>query len=257
VTAGLTFVASLLTASPRLDIRLFGSLHGAAAAGLFTGAFCWVFYMAIEPFIRRQWPRVLIGWSRLMAGEWRDPQVGREVFLGAWWAIVAMIPAVVAGVLVVQAGDEPMLKEMFYFRGLGGVREMLGGLLKTLPWSVFVGLMWVLLLLMFRRLLRSDALAVGAMALLTLALAPSTQWVTVAAMFIANLVALMVAVRIGFLSLVTLIVVGHIVESLPLSPGAPGIVGSLSWMSLAAIIIPTGFALYTSLAGQSIFGDAE
>lgn len=257
VTAGLMFVASLLTGAPRLDVRIFGSLHGAAAVGLFTGAFCWLFYMAIEPFIRRQWPRVLIGWSRLMAGEWRDPQVGREVFLGAWWAIVAYLPTVAAVVLAVQAGDEPMLKEMFYFRGLGGISEMFGGLLKALPWSIFVGLMWVLLLLMSRRLLRSDVLAVGAISLVTLTLAPSTQWAMVVAMFIANLVGLVVAVRLGFLSLITLIFVGHIVESLPLSPGAPGIVGTLSWISLAAIVVPTFFGLYTALAGQSIFGAAE
>jgi hypothetical protein len=37
----------------------------------------------------------------------------------------------------------------------------------------------------------------------------------------------------------------------------PGFVGDLSWIPIVAIALPTMFGLYTALAGQSIFGDAE
>jgi hypothetical protein len=257
VAAGFMVAASLLSATPPFDVRLFGTLHGAAAVGLFTGAFCWLFYVAIEPFVRRQWPRVLIGWSPLMAGEWRDPQVGREVFLGVLWTVVAAVPMVGAARLAAQAGLEPPLNEFFHFRALGGVRELAGGLLQVLPWALFVALMWIVMLLMLRRLLRSDHLAIGVMAVLTLGIAPTMQWAMVAAMLAANVVGLLIALRIGFLALISSIVASQIISGLPFSPGAPGIVGTLSWMSLGAIVIPAGLALYTSLAGQSIFGDGK
>jgi hypothetical protein len=46
-------------------------------------ALIWTFYMALEPYARRQWPRILISWGRLLAGRWRDPMVGRDVLLAS------------------------------------------------------------------------------------------------------------------------------------------------------------------------------
>lgn len=42
----------------------------------------WVTYLAIEPYPRRRWPRTLIGWSRLLAGNRGDPMVGRDLLIG-------------------------------------------------------------------------------------------------------------------------------------------------------------------------------
>lgn len=35
----------------------------------------WVTYMAIEPYVRRVWPRMLVGLVRLLSGRLRDPAV--------------------------------------------------------------------------------------------------------------------------------------------------------------------------------------
>jgi hypothetical protein len=50
---------------------------------LFAGATVWLFYVALEPFIRRLWPRTIISWSRLLAGQLRDPLVGRDILVGS------------------------------------------------------------------------------------------------------------------------------------------------------------------------------
>src|SRR5262249_22243609 len=42
----------------------------------------WLFYIALEPYIRRFWPQLLIGWTRLASGQLRDPLVGRDVLVG-------------------------------------------------------------------------------------------------------------------------------------------------------------------------------
>jgi serine/threonine-protein kinase len=43
----------------------------------------WVVYVAIEPYVRRVWPRMLVGIVRALSGRLRDPAVGREVLIGA------------------------------------------------------------------------------------------------------------------------------------------------------------------------------
>ena len=52
------------------------------AQALLKASFFWICYLALEPHIRRLWPQVLISWSRLVNGQWRDPLVGQNVLLG-------------------------------------------------------------------------------------------------------------------------------------------------------------------------------
>ena len=59
------------------------TLQETVALGLFFGAFVWVLYLALEPFVRRRAPNLLIGWTRLVQGRWRDPRVGRDLLAGA------------------------------------------------------------------------------------------------------------------------------------------------------------------------------
>ena len=50
---------------------------------LFAAAMVWLLYVALEPFIRRQWPHTIISWSRLLSGRLRDPLVGRDLLVGS------------------------------------------------------------------------------------------------------------------------------------------------------------------------------
>jgi len=63
---------------PELD-RFFNALR----EGLRNAAFTWLLYMALEPVVRRNWPELVVSWNRLLAGDWRDPLVGRDVLIGA------------------------------------------------------------------------------------------------------------------------------------------------------------------------------
>src|SRR5438046_2160524 len=54
----------------------------ALAVAVLAAAFYWLAYLAVEPFLRRRWPEVLITWTRVLAGEFRDPLVGRDVLVG-------------------------------------------------------------------------------------------------------------------------------------------------------------------------------
>jgi serine/threonine-protein kinase len=58
--------------------RLFAAIGGA----LFDAGVLWLTYLGLEPYIRRYSPDTMIGWTRLIAGNWRDPKVGTDVMIG-------------------------------------------------------------------------------------------------------------------------------------------------------------------------------
>lgn len=130
---------------------------------------------------------------------------------------------------------------MFHFRALGGVFDVTAGLLQVLPWTMFASMMWVVLLLLARRVLRSDYLALAVIGGMTLFMSPAMQPAYLLAMFIGNAAVLLIAMRVGFLALISSVAVGQIIQSLPLSPGTPGVIGSLSWISVLAITVPALF----------------
>jgi serine/threonine-protein kinase len=54
----------------------------AVAWGLLKGAAVWIVYVALEPFVRRFWPEILISWSRVLSGRLSDSRVGRDLLIG-------------------------------------------------------------------------------------------------------------------------------------------------------------------------------
>ena len=52
-----------------------------------------VFYLAVEPFIRRHAPHKFIAWSRLLSGRATDPLVGRDLLIGVLAGIAAQLLA--------------------------------------------------------------------------------------------------------------------------------------------------------------------
>jgi hypothetical protein len=58
------------------------SFSAIAADAAFVGITLWLMYAAFEPYCRRFWPDMLLGWSRLLSGRFRDPRVGRDLLVG-------------------------------------------------------------------------------------------------------------------------------------------------------------------------------
>jgi hypothetical protein len=60
-----------------------GILSEAIKDALLVAGIVWLVYLALEPYVRRFWPEVLISWSRILSGRARDPLVGRDLLYGA------------------------------------------------------------------------------------------------------------------------------------------------------------------------------
>ena len=67
--------------------RLFTALGFA----LFCAGALWVLYLALEPYVSKFWPTTVISWSRLLAGRFLDPQVGRDVLIGVFVAVSVVL----------------------------------------------------------------------------------------------------------------------------------------------------------------------
>jgi serine/threonine protein kinase len=48
-------------------------------------------YISFEPFVRRRWPQTMISWSRVLAGGFRDPLVGRDILIGCVVGVVLVL----------------------------------------------------------------------------------------------------------------------------------------------------------------------
>ena len=83
VVLGASLVSWLLGtthfASLSIEINRFFARTGDA---LFQATLMWLTYLGLEPSIRRFSPDSLIGWTRLISGRWRDPEVGRDILIG-------------------------------------------------------------------------------------------------------------------------------------------------------------------------------
>ncbi|MFN2454966.1 MAG: hypothetical protein ABR577_12165 [Pyrinomonadaceae bacterium] len=78
-----SLAASLLIADHIPDLtREYLILYKIAGDSLFYAALIGLIYLALEPYVRRRWASLIISWNRLLAGDWRDPLVGRDILVG-------------------------------------------------------------------------------------------------------------------------------------------------------------------------------
>jgi len=131
---------------------------------LFNAAFAATFYLALEPHVRRRWPSMLVSWSRLIAGDVFNPLVARDVLIGA--AVMAVAYSLdLSGMLLAQrvTGVLPLLDS--------SPRPFMGGLhivsevAVAAAWAVVLGILFLLLYYIVRRVVRFEwaAVIVGAM----------------------------------------------------------------------------------------------
>jgi hypothetical protein len=114
--------------------QTFGYLMLAISAGLLWGAVMWVLYMAIEPWIRRNWPQAIISWSRLISGQLRDPVVGRDILFGVAFGTLWIVVFESSFSGMARVGHSPPLTATSY---LVGGRYALGRILYQVPFSLF------------------------------------------------------------------------------------------------------------------------
>jgi serine/threonine-protein kinase len=223
-----------------LDLFVMG-----AARALFDAALMWLFYIALEPAVRRFWPETLVSWNRLLDGRWRDPLVAGSILAGLALGVVSEL----FDQLDILASQwlAPERARLTSFWSLPDARPatIVSSLLSLLPWGVSMPMFGLLMLLLFRMLLRSQVLAAAAFALFTWALyirhqgVAELNWVAIS---ITSVLLVFLFTRLGLLGAVAFWLV-HLLAILPLSldPRAWWLPMSYSVLALVSLLAVYGY----------------
>src|SRR5580704_6204285 len=86
--AGFGSLIGWLLSAHHVASKAESSLLGEAIAdAVLRAVLLWGLYLALEPWIRRYWPRTLITWTRVLGGRFRDPMVGRDLLFGTLFGV--------------------------------------------------------------------------------------------------------------------------------------------------------------------------
>jgi serine/threonine-protein kinase len=244
-------------------VELF-SLVVAVCGAITLGVMAWIVYVAFEPYVRRLWPEAIVSWSRLLAGRFRDPLVGRDVLLGCTFASGM---GVISGTLLWFTeragwiGPLPLNQVLVVIRGgRYAFGEVFSVLLSQL--SVALGLMMLFLLL--RMILRKTWIAATALCLLQAALAglnflafgdPRAAIFGVLVGGTAMAVTIFILVRFGLVALVALTVTSGLAN---ISPGSFDVSSPHFGTGLFIALVGLAIAVYgwkVSLAGRPLIQD--
>jgi tRNA A-37 threonylcarbamoyl transferase component Bud32 len=119
-------------------------MFAAMGLALFDAGMLWLMYLGLEPYIRRHSPDSLIGWTRLVAGRWRDPRVGTDIMIGVSAGIAMTLFYALHNVVPPLFGrPEPMPLEMADANLLRGTRDVLAFLLGRIVAGVHGGMLCV------------------------------------------------------------------------------------------------------------------
>jgi serine/threonine-protein kinase len=205
-------------------------------------------YLAIEPAMRRRRPQALVSWTRLIAGEVRDPLVGRDLLVGAFAGSVAI--AAFSGALAFSGMAH--VESRVGLPALNGSNVLLAELMSIPTRAVLDVVLPLMLLLLLRAIVRKDILAaflLGAIYVAAFANAGGNLMLPAAVEITLTLFVLM---RFGFLATAVM----NSVEAVLLI--APSIWPPEQWhtgltlIAAAVVVLIAGYGFVTSLAGRPL-----
>jgi len=224
---------------------------------LFGAAFMWLLYVALEPFVRRHWPERIISWSRLLAADWRDPLVGRDVLIGALVGVVAercfQVGTLVQMLRASPSGGFPLSPFGSPFFGL---RFFVYKFVNYFSSSLYTSLFLLFLMLVFFIALRRERLAAGAVVVIVtglLFLIFGGQFSALPFALAIGLLMVGVLYRYGLLALVSAVFFYFFHVFFPLTTELTAWYATDFTLTLVILVAVVSACTYTSLAGQSVF----
>jgi len=134
----------------------FGLVGLATGLALLPSVLLWLFYLALEPYVRRLRPWTLVSWNRVLAGGLADAVVGRDALVGVAWGALLSLLLLFAGFVPLWLGRAAPVPAFGSFAILLGTRPTLGLVLAAPVDATLVGLGSLLLFLILRLVTRRD-----------------------------------------------------------------------------------------------------
>jgi hypothetical protein len=238
------------------------SLNALAADAALASMTLWFMYAALEPYCRRFWPDILLGWSRLITGHFRDPRVGRDVLMGLAaglsWVLIDF-----ARRLIPQAlGHPPIMIRQFseatFTGSVEAVRLWCVLAVRALLPVFSTVTMFVVLRLIVKR--QAVTIVIGAMLIFawwsTFANVP-VLWLEIAAEALIVALFTFVTIRFGLLSAIVAYFVFTVCQVMPLTLDVTHWSAGPSNQTLAMIAALTLFGFYAARGDRALLGNAQ
>jgi serine/threonine-protein kinase len=219
----------------------------------------WLLYLAVEPYVRRFWPTTLVSWSRLMARQWRDPLVGRDILFGVALGLLVRTLALSTTYGGMRLGyamtpDTPDLAELL--GPADAVARVLNQVFNAVLNAIFAVFAMVLLKMAVKREWLASVIAIA----LAMVLAVSGAFdagsvplnITAALLMVTTIV--LTIQRLGLVAITFLFFVYFVMSSAVIT------LDTSRWffpVSLVMLLIPASLAaygFYASRGGEPLFG---
>ncbi len=227
--------------------------HAASYAIFFA-----VFYLALEPYMRRGWPEILVSWSRLLSGGFRDPLVGRDLLIGILAGLILACLGLAGYALpdlLSVKGFTPVVGTQY----LGSLSSLLGSIFGHCGGNILNSIGSLAILFVGWRLTRSKLLSAVIVAIFWTAVSLSGPnfAIEVPLALAEGIVVTLCLVRAGYFPLVVTFVVQGIIV---LFPWTLDLNRWYAGRSMFLLTILLGFLVYgfrISLGTRRLFATAE
>jgi len=239
-----------------------------AAIWLLISASIWLLYIAIEPFLRRRLPGWLVGWSRLLAGNFRDPLVGRDLLAGSIFGIVFALLnylrfplAALFGSPQVRPSKVLLVNIEAVGNGMTGTLHLFSGTHAVISWvlaavfgSIMIALAASFFLFVLRLLLKRTWAAAIVWVLLAISANVFVSIVSWVMVILAMTCVVFLLIRFGLLAYIAGIFFYNLLLTFPITTQLSAWYSGIGLTGLAVLLAFALYAFHTSLGGQPLFG---
>jgi serine/threonine-protein kinase len=227
-------------------------IKGIAVACYQAFLLCWVPYIALEPHIRRHWPEKIIAWTRLLAGRFRDPLVGRDILIGIFGAVVLELLGRLYYFLPMWWNLPRPTPLTIWPNTLLGPSYYISEFFRFQDNAIFYGFGLLFLLLAVKYLLRSEWLAVAVLTVLTTAtwygeLPVDYPLLSLILTGLRMTVIVLILKRFGVLAVIFAIFIGSVLSTFPITVALNEWYAENAVFALVAVLALATYGLYTAL----------
>jgi len=228
----------------------------ALSMGFFFAALIWMLYIAIEPYVRRRWPDTLISWTRMLAGQFRDPVVGRDLLVGIFAGVSFSVFGHFQSMFEIALHKAPARPQGFSSLTLEGLRGSLATLVYQATQSISTALAIFFLFFLMRLIFRKNWIA--AIATVLLFCLPSLGATNPAIDFLFSLpiiaLLLLILLRFGLLALATAVMAQGLSDFMPITMPLTAWYAEGGVFAMIALVLLAAYGFHVARAGKPIFG---
>lgn len=238
----------------------FVLLASTVSRGLFVGSFAGLAYLALEPTIRRHRPGLLVSWHRLLAGEVRNPLVGRDLLAGCLLGLGSVGAVWLAGWVKVWTRSPFPPNHYLFPPRLEGLQQGLAGIGVSLLLGFLQAILVLMGMVLARRTLRREGpalVALWAVLCILEVLAYARSLPAVAATMVAWGLYVSIVARRGFLAGLAGYFCGDLLLRAPLTldPGAP--YAGPSFLALGLVLAVGAFGAWLAVGARPAVPEDE